>query len=259
MRILFIGDIVARPGRETVKEVLPKILREEKIDFTVANAENIAHGRGATEGTLRELMDVGIDFFTSGDHIFWQKGFEDEIDSLPLIRPANLPPGQPGKGYEIVDTGKMGKVLLINLQGRVFLNERVDDPFRKADEILEEVRNEDYVYSILDFHAEASSEKYALAFYLDGRVNAIVGTHTHVPTCDGMVLPGKTLYISDIGMSGIIDSVLGVEKDIIIKYFLTGQNQRFQWENTGTKAFRGVVLDTEQNSITRIDQILNER
>lgn len=257
MKILFIGDIVARPGRETVKEVLPKILKEYKIDFTIANAENIAHGRGATEGTLRELMDSGIDFFTSGDHIFWQRGFEEEIESLPIIRPANLPPGQPGKGYEIVDAGKLGRVFIMNLQGRVFLNERVDDPFRKADEILDEVKDEEFVFSVLDFHAEASSEKYAMAFYLDGRVDAVVGTHTHVPTCDQMVLPRKSLYISDIGMTGIIDSVLGVEKEIIIKYFLTGQNQKFEWENTGTKAFRGVILDTEKNSIERVDQTLS--
>ena len=256
MKILFIGDIVARPGRDTVKEVLPDILKKEEIDFCVANAENIAHGRGATVGTIEELISVGVDFFTSGDHIFWQKGFEEEIDNLPIIRPANLPPGQAGRGYEIVDTGKNGKILLMNLQGRVFLNERVDDPFRKADEILEEVEGEDIAFSIVDFHAEATSEKYAFGFYLDGRVGAILGTHTHVPTCDQRVLPRKSLYISDIGMTGIIDSVLGVEKDIIIKYFLTGRNQRFEWENTGTKAFRGVILDTRKNSIERVDQVI---
>jgi metallophosphoesterase (TIGR00282 family) len=201
-------------------------------------------------------MNAGVDFFTSGDHIFWQKGFDEEIDNLPVIRPANLPPGQAGNGYEIVDTGKHGKVLIINLQGRVFLNERVDDPFRKADEILEEVGQEDIAFSLVDFHAEATSEKYAFGFYLDGRVGAILGTHTHVPTCDQRVLPRKSLYISDVGMTGIIDSVLGVEKEIIIEYFLTGQNQRFEWENTGTKAFRGVILDTQENSIARIDRIL---
>jgi len=253
MKILFIGDIVARPGREMVKKVLPGLIKDKKIDLILANAENMAHGRGATRGTVEELMGVGVDHFTSGDHIFWQKGFEDEIDSLPVIRPANFPPGHAGKGHAVIDTGKHGKVLLINLLGRVFLNERVDDPFRTADEILRQYKDEDIVYTIVDFHAECSSEKVALGFYLDGRVDAVVGTHTHVPTCDLMALPQKTLYLSDIGMTGIVDSVLGVEKDIIIKYYLSGLNQRFEWENAGRKAFRGVLLDTQKNSIERLD------
>jgi len=253
MKILFIGDIVARPGREMVKELLPGFIKDKKIDLVLANAENIAHGRGATRGTIEELIEVGVDHFTSGDHIFWQKGFEDDIDSLPVIRPANFPPGHAGKGYTVIDVGKHGKVLLINLLGRVFLNERVDDPFRTADEILLQFKSEDIAYTIVDFHAECSSEKVALGFYLDGRVDAVVGTHTHVPTCDQMTLPQKTLYLSDIGMTGIVDSVLGVEKDIIIKYYLSGLNQRFEWENAGRKAFRGVLLDTQKNSIERLD------
>lgn len=255
MKILFIGDIVARPGREMVKELLPGFIKDKKIDLVLANAENMAHGRGATRGTIEEMMGVGVDYFTSGDHIFWQKGFEDEIDSLPVIRPANFPPGHAGKGHVVIDTGKHGKVLLINLLGRVFLNERVDDPFRTADEILLQYKDEDIAYTIVDFHAECSSEKYALGFYLDGRVDAVVGTHTHVPTCDQMMLPKKTLYLSDIGMTGIVDSVLGVEKDIIIKYYLSGLNQRFEWENAGRKAFRGVLLDTQKNSIERLDKM----
>ena len=253
MKILFIGDIVARPGRELVKELLPSLLKKHKVDLTIANAENIAHGRGATRGTIEELISAGIDYFTSGDHIFWQKGFEEDIDSLPVIRPANFPPGHVGKGHAVIDVGKHGKVLLINLLGRVFLNERVDDPFRAADEILLQYKDEDIAFSIVDFHAECSSEKYALGFYLDGRVGAVVGTHTHVPTCDQMVLPQKTLYLSDIGMTGIVDSVLGVEKDIIIKYYLSGLNQRFEWENTGRKAFRSVLLDTQEGTIERVD------
>lgn len=256
MRILFIGDIVARPGREAVAEILPSLVKKEKIDMVIANAENIAHGRGASESTLRELMDVGIDYFTGGDHIFWQKGFEDEIHHFPLLRPANLPGEHPGEGYVVIDTGKTGSVLLINIMGRVFLNERLDDPFRKADEILQKYEHENIVYRIIDFHAECSSEKYALAFYLDGRVDAIVGTHTHVPTCDQMALPRGTLFVSDVGMTGIIDSVLGVEKDVIIKYYLSGMNQKFIWETTGRKAFRGVILDTDRKSIERYDQIL---
>jgi len=254
MKILFIGDIVARPGRNYTVEVLPKLIREHEIDFTIANAENIAHGRGATRGTLEELMGAGVDFFTSGDHIFWQKGFEEEIESFPIIRPANFPNELPGEGHKLVDAGKFGHILIMNLMGRVsFSNQLVDDPFRKADEILDIYKDEDIAYTILDFHAEATSEKAALGFYLDGRVNAVLGTHTHVPTCDQRVLPKGTLFITDIGMTGIVDSVLGVEKDIIIEQFLSGMNQRFEWENTGTKAFRSVLLDTQRNSIERID------
>ncbi len=253
MKILFIGDIVASPGRTMVKELLPDLIKKHKVDLTLANAENLAHGRGATRGTIEEMMSVGVDYFTSGDHIFWQKGFEDDIEDLPVIRPANFPPGHPGEGHAVIDVGKHGKVLLINLLGRVFLNERVDDPFRTADEILLQYKHEDITFSLVDFHAEASSEKYALGFYLDGRVGAVVGTHTHVPTCDGMVLPKKTLFLSDIGMTGVVDSVLGVEKEIIIKYYLSGQNQKFEWENAGRKAFRGVLLDTQKSSIERLD------
>lgn len=253
MKILVIGDIVARPGRELVKELLPELIKDNEVDLTIANAENLAHGRGATRGTVEEIMSAGVDYFTSGDHIFWQKGFEQDIEDLPVIRPANFPPGQTGEGYALIDTGKHGKVLLINLLGRVFLNERLDDPFRTADEILQQYKDEDIAFSIVDFHAECSSEKYALGFYLDGRVGAVLGTHTHVPTCDAMVLPQKTLYLSDIGMTGVVDSVLGVEKEIIIEYYLSGLNQRFEWENAGRKAFRGVLLDTQDNSIERLD------
>ncbi len=253
MRILFIGDIVARPGRELIEELLPKIIKENKIDFVVANAENLAHGRGATKITLEAMMRAGINYFTSGDHIFWHQGFEDDIEKLPVVRPANFTPGAAGKDYEIVDAGKLGNILIFNLIGRVsFTNNLVDDPFRRADEILEETKNSDLAFSILDFHAEATSEKYALAHYLDGRIGAVIGTHTHVPTCDNLVLPRKTLYISDVGMTGAIDSVIGVKKEIIINQFLTGQHQKFEWENAGTKAFRSVLLDTERNSIERL-------
>jgi len=254
MKILIIGDIVARPGRDYAKEVLPGVIKKYKVDFTVANAENIAHGRGATKKTIEELMQAGVDYFTSGDHIFWQKGFTDDLDTLPIIRPANFPSNLPGEGYAVVDAGKLGNILIINLMGRVsFQNQLVDDPFRKADEILKENEDKDIAFSIVDFHAEATSEKAALGFYLDGRVGAVVGTHTHVPTCDNRVLPKGTLYVSDIGMTGIIDSVLGVEKEIIIEQFLTGMNQKFEWENAGTKAFRSVLLDTQESSIARID------
>lgn len=256
MKILFIGDIVAKPGRQVIEQLLPQIISENNIDLVVANAENAAHGRGVTSKILEELMNHGINFFTSGDHIFHQADFLDEIDNFPILRPANYPEGTPGKGHDIINAGKFGNILIINLMGRVFLNERLDDPFRTVDQILEENKDKNVSLTLVDFHAECSSEKYALAFYLDGRVDAIVGTHTHVPTCDHMVLPNKTLFVSDVGMTGIVDSVLGVEKNIIIDYYLSATKQRFEWESAGRKAFRGVILDTDERTINRYDRLM---
>ena len=257
MRILFIGDIVAKPGRTAVKEVLPALKKEENIDLVFANAENLAHGRGATVETLNEMKSVGVDYFTGGDHLFWHKGFEDQVEELPLIRPANYPESTPGEGYALLETKSGEKILLINLQGRTSFGgtqNLLDDPFRKADEIIEKHSGIENLITIIDMHAEATSEKMALALYLDGRVTAFVGTHTHIPTCDAHVLPQGTMYVTDIGMTGNIDSVLGVKKDIIISLFLTAQNQKFEWEDTGRTAFRSVIVDTTKNTIYRADK-----
>lgn len=256
MKILFIGDIVARPGRTAVKEVLPQIINEEKVDLVLANCENLAHGRGATVDTIQEMKIAGVDYFTSGDHIYWHRDFDSEIDNLPILVPANLPGDAPGKKSTIIDVAGKGKVLLINLMGRTFLKETLDDPFTKFDEILDSYEQDEYDFVVVDFHAEATSEKMAFGFYVDGRATAVVGTHTHVPTCDQFVLPLGTMYISDIGMSGNVDSVLGVNKEIIINKYLSALNQRFEWENTGRKAFRGVILDTDKKNIYRFDKNL---
>lgn len=256
MKILLIGDIVASPGREAVVEVLPGIKAEIVPDLTIANAENLAHGRGVTVQTISKMQEAGIDYFTSGDHVFWQKGTADEIDTLPIIRPANYPKGVPGIGHKLLDLGKHGNVLLINLMGRTFLSNSIDDPFRKADEILNAYTDKDVALTIVDFHAEATSEKQALGFYLDGRVDIFVGTHTHIPTCDHRILPKNTYYVTDLGMTGNIDSVLGVKTEIIQKLFLTGMNQRFEWESTGKKAFRSVIIDTDKKTIDRLDKYL---
>ncbi|MEK7595086.1 MAG: TIGR00282 family metallophosphoesterase [Patescibacteria group bacterium] len=256
MKILFIGDIVGSPGRKAVEQALPKIKSQNDLDLTVANAENLAHGRGITEGTITDMKLAGVDFFTGGDHLFWNKDTSDYIDALPLIRPANYPEGTPGKGYAEIDLGKRGKVLLINLLGRTFLNERVDDPFRKADEILTLTAAKKYEAVIVDFHAEATSEKAAMGFYLDGRVTAVLGTHTHVPTCDALTLPKGTFFVSDVGMSGNVDSVLGVKKEIILRQYLSGMNQKFEWEESGRKAFRSVLLDLDKMTVERVDRNL---
>jgi len=259
MKILFVGEIVAKPGREVVSKFLPEVIKENKVDIVFANCENLSGGRGITEDKIEQMKLVGIDYFTSGEHIFQQKGTEDFIENVPVLRPANYPEGTPGEGYKIIDTGKNGKVLLINLMGVTSFggkNAFLDNPFFKVDEILEKTKDEDINFKIVDFHAEATSEKYSMGFYLDGRVDAVIGTHTHVPTCDNMVLPKGTLYVTDVGMCGAIDSSLGVKADITIKMFLTAMNQRFEWESAGRKAFRSVLLDTEAKSIVRIDEII---
>ncbi len=256
MKILFIGDIVAKPGRKAVERVLPSLKSSDNIGLVFANCENLAHGRGITEDKIKEMQDVGIDYFTAGDHLFWQKDAYDVIDKLPIIRPANYPEDTPGKGYAVIDLGAKGAVLLINVMGRTFLNERIDDPFRAVDKILEETVENKFLAILVDFHAQATSEKMAMGFYLDGRVTAVVGTHTHIPTCDQFVLPKGTMYVSDIGMTGNIDSVLGVKKEIIIKQYLSGMNQKFEWEEEGRSAFRSVLIDTEKKEIIRVDKNL---
>ncbi len=259
MKILFVGEIVAKSGREAVSKFLPEVIKENKVDLVFANCENLSGGRGISEESIEQMRLVGIDYFTSGEHIFQQKGTEDFIENIPVLRPANYPGETAGEGYKIIDTGKNGKILLINLMGITSFsgkNAFLDNPFIKVDEILEKTKDENVDFRVLDFHAEATSEKYSMGFYLDGRVDAVIGTHTHVPTCDNMVLPKGTLYVTDVGMCGSIDSSLGVKADITIKMFLTAMNQRFEWESAGRKAFRSVLLDTEAKSIIRIDKII---
>lgn len=222
LKIIFFGDVSGRIGRTAVAKILPSLRKKFDPDLVIANAENIAHGVGVTEKTLRELTDAGVDFFTSGDHIFDKKEaikiLEDK--NFPLLRPANYPDGVPGVGAKLFEVGTK-KILMINLIGRVFLKNNYDCPFKKADEILDEFKNEKLSAIIVDFHAEATSEKNGLAQYLDGRVSAVLGTHTHVGTDDYQVLPGGTAFVTDVGMVGAKDSILGVDKKGILRTFLT--------------------------------------
>jgi len=261
MRILYVGEIVAKLGRKTVKEVLPGLISSDNIDVVVANAENLAHGRGANKETIEEMMEAGVDYFTGGDHIFWQKDFEDYADDLPLVCPANFPKPAPGRTFGIIER-KEFRIALLNFMGRTFMNENFDSPFQKADYMLDEVlpgQNIKYPddFILVDFHAEASSEKLAFANYLDGRVSAVIGSHTHIPTADTQVLPKKTLYVSDAGMTGAKDSVLGVKTDIIINKFITARNQKFEWAEDGPAWFRSVLIDTHTKTISRIDRLLS--
>jgi len=249
MKILFIGDIVGRSGRETVKKALPKIKEDQMPDLIIANGENLAHGRGLTPETIEEMKQAGIDFFTSGNHIYNNKAAIEKLNdkSFPVIRPANFPPGSPGRGYHIYETAKMQKIAIINLHGRVFITENYDCPFRKADEILEEIKGDQPNAIIIDFHAEATSEKIAFAKYLDGRVGAIVGTHTHVPTADAQIFESKTAYITDVGMVGASDSVIGAKKEDIINSFLTQMPFKYDIAD-GPSTFNAVLIELNDSN-----------
>ena len=228
MNILCIGDIVGKPGRLAIDEVLPRLKKEFQIDFTVVNAENAAGGAGLTPKIAEELLKAGCDVLTLGDHVWDQKGLEGYLTQTDaVIRPANFPEGTPGKGWCIKKTASGQKVGVANLLGRVFMRYHLDCPFRTLDHIVEEIRKETPVI-IVDMHAEATSEKVALGQFIDGRVSAVVGTHTHIQTADEKILPKGTAYITDLGMTGPYDSVIGQGKEDIIKRFLTSMPVKFQ-------------------------------
>lgn len=255
MKILFIGDIVGHIGREAVKKVLPKLKRKYKPHLVIANVENIAHGKGVTENTLKEMAEIGIDYCTSGNHVF-KKNAEQLLDDkeLHLLRPANYPPQVPGTGEKVINISQK-KILLLNLMGRVFIKEHLDCPFRKFDDIIKKHKDVDGV--IVDFHAEATSEKRAFGLYVDGRATAVLGTHTHIQTADETILEKGTAYITDIGMVGAVDSVIGNSKDVIIKHFLTQISYPIELPRKGACEFNAVVvtMDIKKGVATNIKRI----
>jgi hypothetical protein len=222
IRILFLGDIVGRPGREAVKKVLPKLRRTLRPDVVIANVENIAHGAGVTREKIEEMQASGIDGFTTGDHVFDVKKVEELLEdpNVPIIRPANWPGNVAGHGWCIISKGKK-KLLLINLLGRVFMKVPADDPFATLERLFKEASKEHYDASFLDLHAEATSEKRAIAEVFDGKIDFVIGTHTHVQTNDPQILSKGTAFLSDVGMCGPSDSILGVDKELIIRKFRT--------------------------------------
>jgi hypothetical protein len=227
LKILFIGDIIGRPGRQLVRDVLPRLIDQHMIDLVVANGENAAAGFGLTPDVVAELFDLGIDVLTTGNHVWDKRDGLVCLEQEPgLLRPANYPVDTPGRGVGIFQTPAGLSVAVVNLEGRVFMG-NLDCPFRKADAILEELGSNQRIVFV-DFHAEATSEKGALGAYLDGRVSAVVGTHTHVQTADERVLPGGTAFISDVGMSGARDSVIGIRKELSIQRFLTQMPVRYE-------------------------------
>jgi metallophosphoesterase (TIGR00282 family) len=240
VNILFIGDIVGAPGRRAVEELLPRVVDNYLIDLVVANGENAAGGLGITPPVAEQLIALGIDLLTSGNHIWKHKEILPYLEETDrLLRPANYPSDNPGRGFAIVETAAGEAVAVINLEGRVFMNS-LDCPFRTADAILASLAKEVKII-IVDMHAEATSEKLAMGWYLAGRVSAVIGTHTHVQTADERILPGGTGYITDIGMTGPVDSVIGMKKEIILERFLSQRPQPFKVASQNIQ-LQGVVL-----------------
>ncbi|WP_416150878.1 TIGR00282 family metallophosphoesterase [Salipaludibacillus sp. HK11] len=258
MKILFIGDIVGSPGRNALKEYLPKLKSKYRPDVTIVNSENAAGGKGLTKKIYQEIHEIGADIMTMGNHTWDKKDIFEFIDDVPnLIRPANFPEGNPGKGYVIKKVGNK-KIAVINAQGRVFMPPS-DCPFKKLDEIVKIVK-EETPFIFVDFHAEATSEKQAVGWFLDGEVSAVVGTHTHTQTADERILPNGTAYISDVGMTGPYDGILGMDRDVIIQRFLTNLPARFE-VTAGREQCNGVViqLDNHTGKATKIERIsINE-
>ena len=272
MKILFFGDLVGQPGREALKSVLPEIKKELKPDLVVVNGENLTHGNGFTEEHVKEVLAAGVDWLTLGDHTFDLKSSEEVLmeKSQPVLRPLNWPGDVPGCGYKIISLG-VRRLLLVNLIGRVFMRSDFDDPFQKIKELLEdyslkgrEQGTEALDAIVVDFHAEATSEKAALGWFLDGRVSAVLGTHTHVPTADEKILPQGTAFISDVGMVGPRDSILGRDKDTVIKRMLTQRKLKMEITTNGPVEVDGIFLIIDDKtglaeSIVRVrkDVVLN--
>ncbi len=247
MKLLFIGDIVARPGRELVRRGVRTLVRRHAIDLVVANIENAAGGAGITREILDEVLKAGIDVLTSGNHIWDKREVLEFIDNTPrLLRPANYPARAPGAG-SYVWQGPAGTLVgVINVMGRVFLA-NIDDPFAIVTQQIERVRAAGARVILVDFHAEATSEKLAFGWFLDGRVTAVVGTHTHVQTADERVLPQGTAYITDVGMTGAHDGVIGMDRESVIARFTTGLPARFE-PATGDPRLNAVVIEANPES-----------
>jgi hypothetical protein len=243
MRIMMVGDVVGKRGRMAALELVPSLSAEQNIDFVIVNGENSAAGIGITPDIVEAFLKHGnIHVLTLGNHAWGKREIYPTLDSEPrLLRPANYPPGAPGRGFGIF-ASSAGPVGVISLQGRTFM-EQVDDPFRAVDAILAEISWKTKVI-IVDFHAEATSEKQAFAWYVDGRVSAVIGTHTHVQTADERILPEGTAYLTDVGMTGPMDSIIGMRRDIVIPKFLSGLPARFEVAD-GEAQLCAVILDID--------------
>jgi metallophosphoesterase (TIGR00282 family) len=249
--ILAIGDVIGKPGRKALSQLLPDLRQQYHLDLIMVNGENAAGGIGLTVETAKEMLDAGADVLTSGNHIWMHREIYPYLDSdMPILRPLNYPPGVPGRGYLVT-----GKIAVVNLMGRVFIGD-LDCPFRAMDTLLAELEPK---IILVDFHAEATSEKVAMGRYLDGRVSAVLGTHTHVGTTDAQILPGGTAYVSDIGMTGPLDSVIGDDAEAAIRRFLTRLPGRLS-VGKGKIALNGIVveIDDDTGKALSIERIYRE-
>ncbi len=257
MKILHIGDIVGKPGRNAIQKLVPQLRKERDIDFVIANADNLAHGGGITQKTVQILLESGVDAVTNGDHI-WDKEEAEKVlanDELNVVRGVNLPSGTVGKGVRIFEVEGQ-KLAVINLIGNVFMRTTLPDPFKVIRETVDDLHEQGIKHIFVDFHAEATSEKIAMKHYLDGQISALCGTHTHVPTADAEVTAEGTAYITDTGMCGPIDSVLGVKKDIILYKFLT-QRPHLHEVAEGEVELDSVLITLDKNGrATDIEQII---
>lgn len=242
MKILFIGDVVGSPGRKMVKEYLQKIQKKHRIHFTIINGENAAGGKGITSKIYRSFLEQGAQVITLGNHTWDNREIFEFIDEAKhMVRPANFPEDTPGQGYTIKNINGI-EVAVVNLQGRTFLPP-IDCPFKKADELITQIRKRTNLIFV-DFHAEATSEKQALGWYLDGKTTAVVGTHTHTQTADNRILPNGTAYITDVGMTGPYDGILGIDREAVLKKFKTSLPVRFE-VTKGREQINGVVIDVD--------------
>ncbi len=255
MNILFVGDVVGQPGRRALDYALPKLIDRHRIDFTIVNVENAAGGFGLTVDLFGELSKMPIDVFSSGNHIWDKKEIYDSLNASDrLLRPANYPPGNPGRGWTVQPTAAGVAVGVLNLQGQVFMPANADSPFRVADEEL--ARAGDVKVIVVDMHAEATSEKVAIGWYLDGRVSAVIGTHTHVPTADETIRPGGTAYLSDAGMTGAYEGVIGFSRERIIEKFLSQTPRSFETAKKDIRLSGAVVeVDEETGKARRIERV----
>ena len=243
MRLLMVGDVVGQPGRAALSQLLPELRSTLRLDYIIVNGENAAAGRGLTEQTAKEIFRAGADVITSGNHIFDVREFVSSLDhDWPVLRPANYPPGTPGRGVWRIDN-----LVVLNLMGRTFMPMPLDDPFRTADALLNEVSVDSIV--VVDFHAETTSEKQAISWYLNGRVAAVVGTHTHTPTADARVLPGGTAMVTDLGMVGARDSIIGDDVEAVLERFLTSMPTRLPVAKGPEVSFNSVLIEVDD--ITR--------
>lgn len=250
MKIFFIGDIYGRAGRDAIAAHLPGIREAHKPDLIIANADNASHGVGPTPGIVKDLYAAGIDLVTGGDHVLNQKDMLPHMDREPwVLRPVNFPETTPGKGFHIVETATRKKVLVIHALGRTYIGKLCDDPFAAVDKIVQRhVLGKTVDAIVVDFHAEATSEKNALGFFLDGRASAVIGTHTHIPTADARILPQGTAYMTDAGMTGDYDSIIGAEKTTPMNYFRTGLKLERYKPAEGPGTLCGVLIETDDKT-----------